>query len=336
MAIDYDLYNNGPRRRFPWVYVIGALVVGALVVLYMRSGGKDENGGAAESEPTAATPPPMPGEDAPAESGATTSAQTPSPSATSLAQATKADAEAERVLADAKSLQAAERMPEARERLLLALENPALSAAQRERVEAKLAEIDILLVTSPRQMPGKITYTVQPGDSFSRIASKHNCPELLIRKANGLESEKVMLHPGDNLRVLDHPAFAIDVSKTENWLLLTLDGKFFKRYRVGTGVFGKTPVGTFAIREKTAEPAWWRPDGKCIPFGDKENILGTRWMEIRATGETPTIRGYGIHGTWDNASLGKQSSAGCIRMRNEDVEELFILVPRGTPVTIHE
>ena len=73
-----------------------------------------------------------------------------------------------------------------------------------------------------------------------------------------------------------------------------------------------------------------------VPFGDKENILGTRWMSLTATGETPPARGYGIHGTWEPATLGKQSSAGCIRMRNSDVEELFMLVPEGTPVTIVE
>ena len=116
---------------------------------------------------------------------------------------------------------------------------------------------------------------------------------------------------------------------------MTLNGLFFKRYLVGTGVYGKTPVGTFVIDDKIENPPWWK-DGKAIPFGDDENILGTRWMRITATNNTPSVTGYGIHGTWDNDSLGKQSSAGCIRMRNEDVEEVFMLVPRGTIVTIVE
>jgi lipoprotein-anchoring transpeptidase ErfK/SrfK len=48
------------------------------------------------------------------------------------------------------------------------------------------------------------------------------------------------------------------------------------------------------------------------------------------------VKGYGIHGTWDKDSIGKAESAGCIRLRNEDVEELFLLVPVGTPVRIEE
>jgi lipoprotein-anchoring transpeptidase ErfK/SrfK len=44
--------------------------------------------------------------------------------------------------------------------------------------------------------------------------------------------------------------------------------------------------------------------------------------------------GYGIHGTWDKESLGKQSSAGCIRLQNSDIEELFTIIPLHTKVKI--
>jgi lipoprotein-anchoring transpeptidase ErfK/SrfK len=59
-------------------------------------------------------------------------------------------------------------------------------------------------------------------------------------------------------------------------------------------------------------------------------------MTLRATGSTPDVRGYGIHGTWDESTIGKSESAGCIRMKNRDVEELYVLLPPGTPVTIGE
>ena len=42
---------------------------------------------------------------------------------------------------------------------------------------------------------------------------------------------------------------------------LTDNGKFFKRYRVGTGQFSKTPVGEFKITTKLQDPPWYRPDG---------------------------------------------------------------------------
>jgi lipoprotein-anchoring transpeptidase ErfK/SrfK len=142
-----------------------------------------------------------------------------------------------------------------------------------------------------------------------------------------------LIRAGDLLKIFTGK-FAVAVSKSRNDLVLYMNGQFFKRYPVGTGQYGKTPTGTFKITERIKEPVWWRPDGKEIPYGDPQNILGTRWMTLRATGETPDVKGYGIHGTWDESSIGKAESAGCVRMKNGDVEELFALVPVGTTVTI--
>jgi lipoprotein-anchoring transpeptidase ErfK/SrfK len=41
-----------------------------------------------------------------------------------------------------------------------------------------------------------------------------------------------------------------------------------------------------------------------------------------------------IHGSPDSVAMGKPGSIGCIRMRNQDIVELFELVPPGTDVTI--
>jgi len=41
-----------------------------------------------------------------------------------------------------------------------------------------------------------------------------------------------------------------------------------------------------------------------------------------------------IHGSPDAVEMGKPGSIGCIRMRNQDIVELFELVPPGTDVTI--
>lgn len=47
-----------------------------------------------------------------------------------------------------------------------------------------------------------------------------------------------------------------------------------------------------------------------------------------------SVAGYGIHGTNAPASIGHAASHGCIRMRQQDLEELFELVEIGTPVEI--
>jgi lipoprotein-anchoring transpeptidase ErfK/SrfK len=64
-----------------------------------------------------------------------------------------------------------------------------------------------------------------------------------------------------------------------------------------------------------------------IPAGNPQNILGSRWLGLDK-------EGYGIHGTTEPQSLGKQATAGCVRMQNSEVEQLYSIVPKGTEVTI--
>src|SRR4029077_15481510 len=115
-----------------------------------------------------------------------------------------------------------------------------------------------------------------------------------------------MVRVNDRLRVFSGK-FSVKVDKSDNTLTVFLNDKFFKRYHVGTGQYNKTPVGTFKVTDKIAQPTWWRSDGKAIPYGDPENLLGTHWLAL-------DIPGYGIHGTWETNTIGKQSSAGCIRL----------------------
>ena len=180
----------------------------------------------------------------------------------------------------------------ARTNYLAALADPGCGKA-RPVAEARLGAVDVELVFSPREMEGKIDYAIASGDSLKKIANRHGTTVDLIVKGNSVPNpDRVQV--GDRLRILDNQVFEITVSKSRNDLLVTLNGKFFKRYTVGTGKFARTPVGTFKIIDKITEPPWWRPDGKVVPFGDKENILGTRWMAIEATGDTPPAKGYGI------------------------------------------
>lgn len=200
-------------------------------------------------------------------------------------------------------------------------------------VERLLGQINMNLLLTPAPMPEKVEYVVKAGDSLERIAKKFGTTVELIRKSNALKAP--MLHPGDRLRIFK-AVLTLTVSKNRNDILLKANDRFFKRYQAGTGQYGKTPTGTFTISEKIIEPPWWRPDGNMIPFGDKENVLGTRWMTLTPVKGTPSVSGYGIHGTWESDTVGKQASAGCVRLVNSDVEELFMLVPVGTRVVITE
>ena len=58
--------------------------------------------------------------------------------------------------------------------------------------------------------------------------------------------------------------------------------------------------------------------------------------DLRAAAGKPgmPLLGYGIHGTPDETTVSRSLSNGCVRMRNKDVEKLYVLVPSGVPVTI--
>lgn len=89
-----------------------------------------------------------------------------------------------------------------------------------------------------------------------------------------------------------------------------------------------TPVGYYKISSKDKNPTWTDPSNPAnsIPSGPS-NPLGYRWMQLYGN--------YGIHGTNNPKSVGNYVSNGCIRMFEENVEELFELVEIGTPVEIN-
>lgn len=92
----------------------------------------------------------------------------------------------------------------------------------------------------------------------------------------------------------------------------------------------KIPTGSFIVKEKIAEPVWWRPGGRAVPYGDKNNPLGSRWIGLRATGNTPDVRVYGIHGGLKRHS----HSTGCIVMKNQHIEQLYDVLGKRTVVEI--
>lgn len=115
------------------------------------------------------------------------------------------------------------------------------------------------------------------------------------------------LQPTDNLYI---------VIKTNRRLLeLYNDGKVYKRYYVAVGKRSTpTPVGDWYIVNKAVS--------------DKD-MLGTHWLGLSVPWGS-----YGIHGTNRPWSIGQFASKGCIRLRNQDIEELFQWVPVGTSVRI--
>ena len=124
----------------------------------------------------------------------------------------------------------------------------------------------------------------------------------------------------------------IFINKSSNTLYFLNGQEVVNKYNVATGKTQlDTPEGKFSIIVKAVNPAWGGA-GRYEPIrgGDPSNPLGKRWMGLNIGGGGE----YGIHGNAAYNSIGKYVSLGCIRMYNKDVESLFEIVSKGTPVWI--
>jgi lipoprotein-anchoring transpeptidase ErfK/SrfK len=107
------------------------------------------------------------------------------------------------------------------------------------------------------------------------------------------------------------------------------------RYGVGVGRPGFTWSGIHAISSKREWPDWRPPDEMLrrmpnLPHfmaGGPQNPLGARALYLGSTL-------YRIHGSNEPWTIGTQVSSGCIRMRNEDVIDLYDRVPIGAKVVV--
>ena len=118
----------------------------------------------------------------------------------------------------------------------------------------------------------------------------------------------------------------IVISIPDRRLALLEDGQLVKVYPIAVGAEETpSPAGEFTIINHAVNPVY-RHEGKVIPPG-KGNPVGTRWMGL-------SQKGYGIHGTNVQSSVGKAASHGCFRMKKKDVEELYSKVQIGDAVSV--
>lgn len=167
-------------------------------------------------------------------------------------------------------------------------------------------------------------YELQSGDLLQRVAPKFSLSWQYLAKLNRI-SDPSRIRAGQKLKVIKGPFSAfVDLSDFE--LTIHAHGFVVKRYSVGIGQDGSSPIGKFKVLEKIPTPQYTDPDGKVTAGGAPDNPLGPYWLDL---GDS-----YGIHGTIDPESIGKAESRGCIRMRNEEVAEVYDFLITGSEVVI--
>ncbi len=195
---------------------------------------------------------------------------------------------------------------------------PELRESIRERIETTARSI--FFSPQPHYMQ---PYVVQPGDQLQNIAAKYLVPWEYLARLNGIDPRRIRAE--QKLKVIKGP-FSAHVDLSDFELTIHAHGYFVKRYRVGIGQEGTTPVGTFSVQTKLVNPTYYGPEGLVIDADDPSNPLGERWIDI---GDS-----YGIHGTIEPDSIGRAESRGCIRMLAEEVAEVYDLLGEGSQVVI--
>lgn len=317
----YDQQRKSPARLILTALVV-LLVTGVLIGLWIWLDNRPAK--APEAEPADSSVP------APAPVYEPAASVSPSAPAT-VPVAAASDLSAQQKFTRAQSLAASGNLLSARDLLGEVISTTTDNSLKNNAVRVQ-GRLNMQLFLSDAPMPEKTTYVIQPGDSLDKISRVNKTTVDLIRKMNGIEGN--LIYPGRRILIPAAP-FILNVDKSDRTLDLTINGKILKRYSVGLGVNGKTPAGRFVTVVHQTNPDWTPPGGGIIPFGDPRNILGTRWMSIQDS-TRPELKGFGIHGTPLRDSIGSETSNGCVRMLNEEVEELYLLIPRGTEVVISE
>jgi lipoprotein-anchoring transpeptidase ErfK/SrfK len=127
----------------------------------------------------------------------------------------------------------------------------------------------------------------------------------------------------------------IVIDTPQHFLYLVEAGGTARRYGIGVGRPGFTWAGVKEITAKREWPDWRpppemlqrRPDLPTFMAGGPENPLGARAMYLGSSL-------YRIHGSNEPWTIGTAVSSGCIRMRNEDVIDLYQRVKVGTKVVV--
>lgn len=228
--------------------------------------------------------------------------------------------------------------------------NAALRESKGERERAvlreELAKLNDRIVFSPYLTPGDpmcLMHTIGAGDYLSTLPKKHKLGTdwRLIQRINRIADpnrirggQQVKLVRGPFHAVVDKSEFRLDLywgepDKKDEWV-------FIRSFAVGLGELDSTPAGEYVVRNREANPSWRNPrTGERFDRDDPKNPIGEFWVGLDGLGDSARHTGYGLHGTVDPSSIGRQLSMGCVRLLDDDIALVFsMLTEKVSLVTI--
>ncbi|MHC5025009.1 MAG: L,D-transpeptidase, partial [Planctomycetota bacterium] len=226
------------------------------------------------------------------------------------------------------------------------LEDGVLDPADAKRVRDRLTAVNERLVFGPEIVPGDpfaIEYAIESGDRLYKVPRKNGAATdyRFVARINGI-TDAGRIRLGDRVKLIRGPFHAI-IHKSAYRLDLFMgepgNRVYVRSFDVGLGEFNRTPTGRFTVRpnSKLEDPEWINPRTReRFSASDPKNPIGEYWLGLMGDEEhNKALAGYGIHGTIEPETIGRQASMGCIRMRPEDVAIVWeVLLERTSTVTI--
>ena len=240
----------------------------------------------------------------------------------------------------------------ARAALSEALLSGGLVGQREEKAREELTKLAEKTIFSDRYFDGDpyvSRYKFLPGEYLVHIERRKlglHVPPKLIERINNIRAPQI--RAGQALKMVHGPFHAI-VHKGKFIMDIYLHREglekvFIKRVRVGLGKDGTTPVGSWRVKLGSKQPnsVWYPPPNsphrKALRPGHPDYPLGRKgyWIGLEGTDEkTRSEEGYGIHGTNDPKTIGKEDSLGCIRLGDKDIELVFsVLYEKWSTVEI--
>lgn len=194
---------------------------------------------------------------------------------------------------------------------------------------ARLADATIFCPALLTDDPLVAMHVVGRGETLLSIARRFHITDNLLAEINDLPS-KNRISIGQTLKVIRGPLHGA-IEKKAFRLDVLLDGVIVRSFPVGLGENNKTPTGRWLIRDKLANPAWTHPyTHEHYNADDPDNPIGEYWLGLEGIdGAAVGKRGFGIHGTIDPSSIGREMSLGCIRLAPADIEQVYWMFVSG-------
>jgi len=124
----------------------------------------------------------------------------------------------------------------------------------------------------------------------------------------------------------------IEVDLNGQRVLAFEGGNKVNEFVVSTGLWGRTPTGTFTSQRKVPSQTM---SGGNRAIGTYYYLPGVPWVQFFGNAQVPWSRGFSFHGTYWHNNFGHPMSHGCVNMKTPDAQWLYEWAPMGTQVSIY-